>query len=212
MSKGYITGIVLLLSGIVVTTVVSCRGSDSMEQKDFSVSITEGLKIKCGSFTYAQNHGADGDGFGYGGSAVLWNDSLYFPESSVGAPQLLMRSDNRIVAGVSYSDIKTDRNTWFRVDRQVTVFKGQPYVTVIDAFSGNFADLMVLVGVDTDYTGGDLSGWSSAYSRAEITGPAVNGDDYKALRVTVNPGQTIRYVVGEKEALMKLESEGFSLF
>lgn len=116
---------------------------------DGNSELNPGFKVKV---TYSDGHyinmPIDTLGLGYGASCPKGATGFYKPENGIDKAEILDLTENRIVIRIGYKswDIQDVPVT---LDKQITLYKDIPFMSVIDYYTGKFDTLNVVAGLTT---------------------------------------------------------------
>ena len=150
----------------------------------------------------------DAYGPGYGASFPLGTLGLYKPDKGIGTTEILSMTDEKMVIHIGY-------NQWTVVDvpvvldKQITLFRDSPIMSVIDYYTGHFDLLNVAAGLTTA-TEGEVSkienGFVIEYPTYGITAVIVmpgaeqastdETSGYAFVKKAVADNEPLRYYVG----------------
>lgn len=104
---------------------------------------------------------------GYGASSPMGDMGFYKPEKLADA-EILFKSDDKLIIHLSYEPwLIYDEK--INLDKQITIYRDSPIMTVIDYYSGQFELLNIAAGMTTAYEG-KVEKLDNGYSIRYFTG------------------------------------------
>ncbi|MBP5347816.1 MAG: DUF4861 family protein [Bacteroidaceae bacterium] len=152
----------------------------------------------------------DNTALGYGASAPQGMSGLYAPPRGATSAQILSMTPEQLVVHLHY-DKWNILETGVALDKQVTLYSGNPVMKVIDYYIGDFDLLNVSAGLPIGYNGSVSkieNGYSILYNNgisAIIIMPEVEnmtvdkGSGNVFLKKQIMPNQPLYYYVGLSE-------------
>ena len=149
----------------------------------------------------------DGYSTGYGASFPMGNHGFYMPFQGLAKAEVLSRSDEKLVMHLHY-DPWTIFGEPITLDKQITLYRDSPVMSVIDYYEGMFELLNIAAGLTTAFTGtvNEIeNGFVIEYPygiTAVIVMPQAQQRDtddflgYAVLKKGVSSGEPLRYYVG----------------
>ncbi len=90
----------------------------------------------------------DALGLGYGASCPKGTMGLYKPENGIDKAEILDLTENRMVIHIGYKSWNI-QDVAVTLDKQITMYKDTPFMSVIDYYTGQFDTLNVVAGLTT---------------------------------------------------------------
>ena len=87
-------------------------------------------------------------GLGYGASCPKGTIGLYRPENGIDKAEILDLTENRMVIHIGYKSWNI-QDVAVTLDKQITMYKDIPFMSVIDYYTGQFDTLNVVAGLTT---------------------------------------------------------------
>lgn len=87
-------------------------------------------------------------GLGYGASCPKGTMGYYKPENGIEKAEILDLTENRMVIHIGYKSWNI-QDVAVTLDKQITMYKDTPFMSVIDYYTGQFDTLNVVAGLTT---------------------------------------------------------------
>jgi len=148
---------------------------------------------------------ADVYGLGFGASAPMGIEGLYYP-SGYSSAELLMRTPEMATLVIHYPEWEV-QDVLVQLDKQITIYRDCPVIQVIDFYSGGFDALNVAAGLP-------LKGYRADAGERSITVTATDGttasiympeadetraegpDGHAVIRHMIRRGEPLYYYIG----------------
>lgn len=109
---------------------------------------------------------------GYGASCPMGTSGFYKPDKGLAQAEVLIQTDERMVLHLRYNPWNIF-DTPITLDKQVSMFRDSPIISVIDFYDGSFELLNIAAGMTTAFEGKVkeiTDGYSIQYLNHGITG------------------------------------------